>query len=347
MPVDPLLQVMLDEAAARAAAAGLAGVAPGQLPPAVLRAGYRAAILAALGADYVPAPLAEVRDTRAAGVPVRVYRPEAGGRPLPVVAFAHAGGWVLGDLETHDEVCRYLSAALPAVVVAVDYRLAPEHVYPAAIEDYWAVVCWLAGHAAEVGGDPERLVVVGDSAGGNMALAAALRARDAGGPRIIAQAAAYPATDLTLGYGSAPGRSYAKYAEGYGLTAATMRWFADTYLPEPADRAAPAVSPLLAADLSGLPPAVIATAEYDPLCSEGARYAERLRAAGVPVTYLDGQGLVHGFLYYPRVARACATARDAFADAIRSAVTQGTQDTQGTQGRQGAQGAQKGRQHVG
>ena len=350
MPVDPLLQVMLDEAAARAAAAGLAGVAPGQLPPAVLRAGYRAAILAALGADYVPAPLAEVRDTRAAGVPVRVYRPEAGGRPLPVVAFAHAGGWVLGDLETHDEVCRYLSAALPAVVVAVDYRLAPEHVYPAAIEDYWAVVRWLAGHAAELGADPERLVVAGDSAGGNMALAAALRARDAGGPRIIAQAAAYPATDLTLGYGSAPGRSYAKYAEGYGLTAATMRWFADTYLPEPADRAAPAVSPLLAADLSGLPPAVIATAEYDPLCSEGARYAERLRAAGVPVTYLDGRGLVHGFLYYPRVARACATARDAFADAIRSAVTQGTQDTQdtqGTQGRQGAQGAQKGRQHVG
>ena len=343
MSVDPQLQVMLDEAAARAAAAGLAA-GPGPLPAGVLRAGYRAAILAALGADYAPVPLAEVRDTHAAGVPVRIYRPAAGERLLPAVAFAHAGGWVLGDLETHDEVCRYLSAALPAVVVAADYRLAPEHVYPAAIEDYWAVVCWLAGHAAEVGGDPERLVVVGDSAGGNMALAAALRARDAGGPRIIAQAAAYPATDLTLGYGSAPGRSYAKYAEGYGLTAATMRWFADTYLPEPADRAAPAVSPLLAADLSGLPPAVIATAEYDPLCSEGARYAERLRAAGVPVTYLDGQGLVHGFLYYPRVARACATARDAFADAIRSAVTQGTH---GTQGRQGAQGAQKGRQHVG
>ena len=232
-------------------------------------------------------------------------------------------------------MCRYLSTALPAVVVAVDYRLAPEHVYPAAIEDYWAVVCWLAGHAAELGGDAERLVVAGDSAGGNMALAAALRARDAGGPRIRAQAAAYPATDMTLGYGSAPGRSYEKYAEGYGLTAATMSWFAETYLPDPADRAGPDVSPLLAADLSGLPPAVIATAEYDPLSSEGARYAERLRAAGVPVTYLDGKGLVHGFLYYPRVARACATAREAFADAIRSAVTQG------------APGAQKGRQHVG
>ena len=158
-----------------------------------------------------------------------------------------------------------------------------------------------------------------------MALAAALRARDAGGPRIVAQAAAYPATDMTLGYGSGPGRSYAKYAEGYGLTAATMSWFADTYLPDPADRAGPAVSPLLAADLSGLPPAVIATAEYDPLSSEGARYAERLRAAGVPVTYLDGKGLVHGFLYYPRVSPACATAREAFAEAIRSAVARSAQ----------------------
>jgi acetyl esterase len=316
MPVDPQLQVMLDQAAVRAAAAGLAD-GPGQLPPGVLRDGYRAAILAALGDDYAPAPLAEVRDTEAAGVPVRVYRPAADEGPLPTVAFAHAGGWVLGDLETHDEVCRYLSAALPAVVVAVDYRLAPEHVYPAAIEDYWAVVCWLAGHAAELGGDPERLIVAGDSAGGNMALAAALRARDAGGPRLIAQAAAYPATDMTLGYGSAPGRSYEKYAEGYGLTAKTMSWFAETYLPDPADRAAPAVSPLLAADLSGLPPAVIATAEYDVLSSEGARYAERLGAARVPVTYLDGPGLVHGFLYYPRVSSACATARDAFANAIR------------------------------
>jgi acetyl esterase len=336
MPVDPHLRVMLDAAAARAAAAAEADPAAGQLSPQILRAGYRMAILAALGEDYAPAPLAEVRDTELAGVPVRVYHPEPGhpepAQPLPVVAFAHAGGWVLGDLETHDEVCRHLSAALPAVVVAVDYRLAPEHVYPAAINDYWSVVCWLAEHATELGADPDRLIVAGDSAGGNMALAAALRAREAGGPRIAAQAAAYPATDLTLGYGGAPGRSYEKYAVGYGLTAAVMAWFADTYLPSTADRASQTASPLLADDLSGLPPAVIATAEYDPLADEGARYAERLRAAGVPVTYLAGQSLVHGFLYYPRVSPACATARDAFTDAIRSAVTRS---------------AQKGRQHVG
>ncbi len=212
-------------------------------------------------------------------------------------------------------------------MVAVDYRLAPEHVYPAAFDDYWAVVGWLAGHAAALGADPERLVVAGDSAGGNMALAAALRARAAGGPRIAVQAAAYPATDLTLAYGSAPGRSYGRYAEGYGLTAATMAWFADTYLPQPADRARPEVSPLLAPDLSGLPPAVIATAEYDVLYSEGAAYAERLAAAGVPAHYLDGAGLTHGFLYYPRVSAACAAARDAFALAITHAL--------------------KGRQHVG
>lgn len=323
MPVDPQLQIMLEQSAARAAAAGAS--APGQVRPAVLRAGYRAAILAALGADYEPLPLAEVRDTRASGVPVRIYRPGDGRGLLPAVAFAHAGGWVLGDLETHDEVCRYLSTALPAVVVAVDYRLAPEHVYPAAFEDYWTVVRWLAGHACELGGDPERLIVAGDSAGGNMALGAALRARDEGGPRIAAQAAAYPATDMTLGYGSVPGRSYEKYGEGYGLTAKTLAWFAETYLPNPADRGTPAVSPLLADDLTGLPPAVIATAEYDPLSSEGAGYAERLRAAGIPVSYLDGKGLVHGFLYYPRVSAACEAAREAFADAIRSAVTRDAQ----------------------
>jgi acetyl esterase len=319
MPLDPLLQVMLERNAAAAAADPAE-----RLVPEVLRAGYRAGILAALGPDYRPVKLAEVRDTRVSGVPVRVYRPAYGGDgPLPVVAFAHAGGWVIGDLETHDEVCRYLAAALPGVVVAVDYRVAPEHVYPAAIDDYWAVVCWLSEHAAELGGDPGRLVVAGDSAGGNMALTAALRARDAGGPRIAAQAAAYPATDLTFAYGGAPGRTYEKYGEGYGLTTATMRWFADSYVPDPADRAAPDVSPLLAADLSGLPPAVIATAEYDLLCAEGDRYAERLREAGVPVGHLPCAGLVHGFLYYPEVSPACASARDAFADAIRSAVRYG------------------------
>jgi acetyl esterase len=326
MPLDPQLQVMLEQGAARAAAAGITG--PGQLPPELLRAGYRAGIAEALGPDYTPAPLASVTDRVAAGVPVRIYTPSAAGSgPLPAVAFAHAGGWVIGDLETHDEVCRYLASALPAVVVATDYRLAPEHVYPAGHDDYWAVACWLAEHADTLGADRGRLILAGDSAGGNLALTTALRARDAGGPAIAVQAAAYPATDMTLAYGTAPGRSYGKYAEGYGLTAATMAWFADTYLPEPADRARPTVSPLLADDLSGLPPAVIATAEYDVLRSEGEAYAGRLSAAGVPVRYLPGPSLTHGFLYYPRISAACAAARGDFARAIGTAL--------------------KGRQHVG
>ena len=341
MPLDPQLRLMLEQAAA----AGITG--PGQLPPPVVRAGYRTAVTAALGEDYVPAPLAEVRDATVAGVPVRVYRPTVGGPPLPAVVFAHAGGWVLGDLETHDEVCRYLALALPAVVVAVDYRLAPEHVYPAGHDDYWAVTGWLAGNAAELGADPGRLVVAGDSAGGNMALAAALRAREEGGPAIAVQAAAYPATDMTLEHGSAPGRSYQRYAEGFGLTAKTMAWFADTYLPEVSDRAR--VSPLLADDLAGLPPAVIATAEYDVLADEGAAYAARLDAAGVPVRYLAGDGLTHGFLYYPRVSPACAAARGAFAAAITTFLSQ--QDSPHRRSEQdavsSARGAQKGTQHVG
>ncbi len=345
MPLDPHLRLMLEQAAARAAAAGITG--PGQLPPPVVRAGYRTAVTAALGGDYVPIPLAEVRDTTVAGVPVRVYRPAADGPPLPAVAFAHAGGWVLGDLETHDEVCRYLAETLPAVVVAVDYRLAPEHVYPAAHDDYWAVTVWLAENAAALGADPGRLVVAGDSAGGNMALSAALRAREEGGPAIAVQAAAYPVTDMTLEHGRAPGRSYGRYAEGFGLTARTMAWFADTYLPDVSDRAR--VSPLLADDLSGLPPAVIATAEYDVLADEGAAYAQRLDAAGVPVRYLAGDGLTHGFLYYPRVSPACAAARDAFAAAITTCLS--PQDSPRRRSEPDvisrARGAQKGSQHVG
>jgi acetyl esterase len=346
MPLDPQLRVMLEQAAARAAAAGTTG--PGQLPPPVIRAGYRTAVTAALGEDYVPVPLAEVRDTTLAGVPVRVYRPAGSdGPPLPAVAFAHAGGWVLGDLETHDEVCRFLAEALPAVVVAVDYRLAPEHVYPAAHDDYWAVIGWLAGNAAALGADPGRLVLAGDSAGGNMALAAALRAREEGGPVIAVQAAAYPATDMTLEHGGAPGRSYERYAEGFGLTAKTMAWFADTYLPEVSDRAR--VSPLLADDLAGLPPAVIATAEYDVLADEGAAYAARLDAAGVPVSYLAADGLTHGFLYYPRVSPACAAARDSFAAAIKAFLS--SPDSPHRRSEHDvvsrARGAQKGTQHVG
>jgi acetyl esterase len=316
MPLDPGLRALLDKQAAAASPVPLS-----ELPIKIVRPVYQAGILAGLGADYRPAPLAEVRDAVIEGsVPVRIYRPDrpAGAAPPAAVAYAHGGGWVLGGLETHDEVCRYLSRELPAVLVAADYRLAPEHPYPAAIDDYWTVVRWLAGHAAGLGADPGTLVVMGDSAGGNLAAAATLRARDAGGPAIAAQALAYPVTDATRQSAADPGGSYAQCGEDYGLTAARMDWFITSYLPGPASRTAPDASPLLAPDLSGLPPAVVGTAEFDPLRDEGARYAARLRDAGVPVTFLPGAGLAHGFMHQAPQARAADQARQDFTAALRA-----------------------------
>jgi acetyl esterase len=320
MPLDPDLRAMLERTAAAAP------VPLNELPVDVARSGYKAGALASLGPDYQPIALAQVTDRVVAGsVPVRIYQPDAAATesaasrsqgPRPVVAFAHGGGWVIGDLDTHDDTCRFLSQALSAVVVAVDYRRAPEHPYPAAIDDYWAAVQWTAQNAADLGADPGALALVGDSAGGHLAAAAALRARTAGGPAIAVQAMAYPVTDATMSTATDPHASYVTRSEGFGLSAASMSWFISCYLPAAADRALPDNSPLLVQDLSGLPPAVVATAEFDPLRDEGARYARRLEQAGVPVTWLPGDGLVHGFLRQQRESPAAARARQAFADAI-------------------------------
>jgi acetyl esterase len=310
MPLDPELRAMLERTAAAAP------VPMYELPVDVARAGYKAGVAVSLGDDYQPTAMAEVSDVVVAGsVPVRVYRPDAPGL-LPAVAFAHGGGWVIGDLDTHDETCRYLAEALSALVVAVDYRRAPEDPYPAAIDDYWAAVTWLAENAARLGADPGALAVVGDSAGGHLAAAAALRARAAGGPAIAVQALAYPVTDATMAAAADPLGSYVTRSDGYGLSATSMAWFIGSYVPDPADRSRPDNAPLLVEDLSGLPPAVVATAEFDPLRDEGAAYARRLREAGVPVTWLPGDGLVHGFLRQAGVSRAADRARTAFADAI-------------------------------
>jgi acetyl esterase len=314
MPLDPELRAMLERTAAAAP------VPMSQLPVDVARSGYKAGAIAARGPDYQPIALAEVTDRVVAGsVPVRIYRPGAPG-PRPVVVYAHGGGWVIGDLDTHDDTCRFLSQALGAVVVAVDYRRAPEHPYPAAIEDYWAAVNWVAQNAADLGADPGALALAGDSAGGHLAAAAALRARAAGGPAIAVQAMAYPVTDATMSTSSDPLASYVTNREGYGLTATSMSWFIGCYLPDEADRSRPDNAPLLVEDLSGLPPAVVATAEFDPLRDEGAAYARRLREAGVPVTFLPGDGLVHSFLRQGRDSRAAARAAVAFADAISAAL---------------------------
>jgi acetyl esterase len=238
--------------------------------------------------------VAEVQDVRAAGpggdLPIRVYTPgeraTAGG-----LVFFHGGGFVIGSIETHDAMCRSIANAAGVVVASVDYRLAPEHKYPAAAEDAYAATCWIAEHAERFGIDARRIAVGGDSAGGNLATVAALMARDRGGPPLAFQLLLYPVTDADL---ERP--SHLEYAEGYLLTRAAMAWFWDHYLSDPSESEQAYAAPLRAADLSRLPPTLVITAECDPLCDEGEAYAQRLEQAGVPVTLTRYPGMIHGFV---------------------------------------------------
>ncbi|WP_337177245.1 alpha/beta hydrolase [Paludisphaera sp.] len=243
-----------------------------------------------------PPRVARVRDVHIDGpggpVPVRLIRPigpeeEA----LPVVAFHHGGGWVTGDLSSHEGLCRALANASGSIVASVGYRLAPEHPFPAAADDAFAAYSWLRSNAAEVGGDPSRVAVCGDSAGGNLAAVVALMARDRGVAPPTLQLLCYPALDCDFG-----ARSYLDFAEGHLLTRGEMMWYWDQYVPDPADRLNPYASPMRAEDLSGLAPAMVITAGHDVLRDEGERYAERLRAAGVPTTLSRYPGMIHGFL---------------------------------------------------
>ncbi len=229
-----------------------------------------------------------VIETDAGAIPVRIYHPAAGG-PLPILMNFHGGGWVIGDLDTADAVCRSLAEAADCIVISVDYRLAPEHVYPAAVEDAYAATCWAAANAAALGGSG-RLAVTGESAGGNLAAVVCQKARDESGPVIDFQLLAYPVVDHDLSR-----QSYADNGEGYLLETGTMVWFWDHYC-EPERRSEPAASPLRAESLAGLPPAVVLTAEFDPLRDEGAAYAEALAAAGVRAKHICFDGLVHDFL---------------------------------------------------
>jgi len=248
-------------------------------------------------ASTPPAPqIGAVRDVLTEGaqaIPLRVYRPPgvSDSRRLPVLVYFHGGGWVIGDLETHDVLCRQLTAEAGVSVIAVDYRLAPEHKFPAAADDAWAATRWIAAHAAELGVDADRLAVGGDSAGGNLAAVVALLAREAGGPRIALQILLYPVTDLV-----SESQSYADLADGYMLTRDSMRWFRAQYLAREQDAADWRVSPLRAPSLAGLPPALVVTAGYDPLRDEGEAYARRLREAGVSVDAISFGGMIHGFV---------------------------------------------------
>jgi acetyl esterase len=248
-------------------------------------------------ATPTPAEIGAVRDLTADGpggpIPVRVYRPAgvAAGTALPVLVYYHGGGWVIGDLDTHDVQCRQITAEAGITVVAVDYHLAPEHKFPAAVDDAWAATRWVVARAGELGVDPARLAVAGDSAGGNLAAVVALMARDAGGPAIALQVLIYPVTDV-----GAESKSYSDFAEGYMLTRDGMRWFTSHYLKTPSDAQDWRVSPLRAASLAGLPPALVITAGFDPLRDEGAAYARRLTEAGGQVDYINYGGMIHGFM---------------------------------------------------
>ena len=260
--------------------------------------------------------VASVEDLEVPGpdgpLPVRVYRPDGAAVPAPVVVFFHGGGWVLGSIATHDATCRGLANRTGAVYVSVDYRLAPEHPYPAAPEDCYAATCWVADHAADLGVDPGRLAVAGDSAGGNLAAVVCQMARDRSGPAIAFQLLIYPVTDLDFDRWP----SLEENADGPLLTREGIDWFARHYVGTLPFTGDPYAAPIRAADLSGLPPAYVATAGHDPLRDEGAGYAEALAAAGVTVGYDNFATMIHGFVGFADVVPAAGEARDRIAAAL-------------------------------
>ncbi|AFM16673.1 esterase/lipase [Mycolicibacterium chubuense NBB4] len=264
-------------------------------------------------------PVAEVTDLTVTGevgpLPARHYRTSRPGAPLLV--FYHGGGHVIGSLESHDDLCREICRAGEVHVLSVDYRLAPEHKAPAGAADAYAAYLWAREHAAELGADPDRVAVGGDSAGGNLSAVVSLRARDEKAPLPALQLLLYPVTDQT-----AQTRSRTLFADGFFLTQRDMDWFTAQFLEgAPVDRTDPRVSPLLADDLSGLPPALVATAGFDPLRDEGRHYADAMREAGTPVDYREYGSVVHGFANFFPLGGASASATADFISAMRAHLT--------------------------
>jgi acetyl esterase len=314
MPVDPNIAALLTFIAN----AGYPPVAEGTVEQA--RIGLRTLMVDFRDPSTLPEVASVSDETAAESIPVRVYRPAAAG-PLPTLVYFHGGGFVIGDLDTHEAVCRALCRDVRAVVVSVGYPLAPEHRFPAAVEAAYAALAWVAEHVDHYGADATRIAVGGDSAGGNLAAVCAQLAH-ADGLVLAGQLLIYPAVDLLGDYASRT-----ENAEGYFLSLADMRWFAEHYIgmseDDPRVQAIardPRISPLLADSLEGLAPAVVVTAEYDPLRDEGNVYAAALEKAGVPVVHKELPSLIHGFygmeLLSPAVADASAWVNARFKELI-------------------------------
>jgi acetyl esterase len=303
MPLDPQARAYMD------AVAALGGAPPREMTPPEWRAQMTAR---RQHWGILPQPVARIEDRSVPGsdgdVPVRVFVPQATG-PLPILVHYHGGGWVIGDVDGSENLCRAMANLTPCIVVSVEYRLAPEAKFPAGLEDCYAATRWVAEHGAELGGDPTRLAVGGESAGGNLAAAVSLLARERGAPNIAFQLLIYPVTDANFETGS-----YLEQAEGYGLTRDSMQYFWELYLEDPVEVTHPLAS-VLQADLAGLPPALVITAEYDPLRDEGDAYAAKLKAAGVPVEHISYPGQIHGFF---NVGTMMQTGDKAVAAAARS-----------------------------
>jgi acetyl esterase len=314
MALDPILKAFLDQMAAQPQPKLWELSAP---------AGREmfAALMDAVGPKDVP--IGNVKNVAIPGpggeIPARSYAPvAAGSEPQPTLVFFHGGGFVIGNVETHDGLCRMLANESKCRVISVDYRLSPEHKFPAAVDDALSAVTWIEANAAQLGVDANRLAVGGDSAGGALAAVVAQLARDAGAPKIAFQLLLFPVTHI-----GADTHSRRAFADGYFLEGKGLEWFFNHYFEPGADRAHPKASPLLAEKFTGLPPAYIMVAGFDPLHDEGVAYAEKLRAAGVKVTLDDHPGMVHDFIYLQAVLPQAAEALTAAAHALKETLQAG------------------------
>ncbi|MGB0571881.1 MAG: alpha/beta hydrolase [Alphaproteobacteria bacterium] len=287
------------------------------LSPSEARAAYDRFIVPR---NFDPAEIGRVEDRQIPGaegdIRARIYWPDTDATDLPIFVFIHGGGFVIGSIESRDPQCRLICRDTPCIVVSLDYRLAPECPFPAAPEDCWAALRWVSENAAALGGDPSRLAVGGESAGGNLAAGLALRARDAGGPALCAQILIYPVTDMFFEQ-DLP--SYAFLDEAYFLTREKMQWYYDCYAPGRTKTEDILLSPSKAEAFENLPFAQIVTAEFDPLRDDGKHYGEMLAAAGVPVEYSCMSGMIHGYWHYGKLIDASGEALNLSIDALQRA----------------------------